>query len=163
MKIKENDVYKFRWNEESAKKVLGSDPYHCFDGQLKVVPSVDDVLYLVDTYWNIDNNETFTLEDALEKGTLEFVCNLDEIEPINKRELDYYADENLFDLSYQHRCYKKYYKRKGAKKSADKMRKVIENKISEKERKIATLKNDLEHLKNDLDKVKNEDIDNTYF
>ena len=51
----------------------------------------------------------------------------------------YYDDKNLFDLSYQHGCYKAYFKRKGANKSIDKMKKVLEEKIKSTEHEVINI------------------------
>ena len=78
-------------------------------------------------YLNNGNFEMFSQKMSFEdfKDKWLSVQDLDEVEKCDKHHLDYYADEDLFDLSYQHGCYKAYYKRKGAVKSIEKMKKVI--------------------------------------
>ncbi len=162
MEIKVNDVYKFAYNEEWCKKK--AEPYWCFDGTLIVKQGNDGNLYLVDTYWGMDggsSNKTFTLEEALEKGSLHFYCNLDEVEECSEYDFNYYADEDLFDLSYQNRCYRRFYKRKGAKRSAEKMKKVLEEKIKEAIYKIKHNTNKLQDLSEKLGQVKQGNTDIT--
>lgn len=134
IELKVNDVYSFRYNEEEIKKRF--EPYHCFDGQLVVKKRHGGDLYLVDTYWGSGDNRTFTLEKALNEGTLTFKCNLDEVENIREHEFGYYDDSDLFNLSHQHGCYKHYTKRKGAERSKGKMLDTINKKISDTEYEI---------------------------
>jgi hypothetical protein len=155
--IKVNDVYKFRYNAEWTKKL--HEPYWCFDGQLIVKKHRNGELYLVDTYWGTSENKSFTLEEALQQGDLTYICNLDEIEKCEQYDLDYYADEDLFDLSHQHRCYKAFYKRKGATKSPEKMKRVLETKIHSTEHDIAWKTDELKRLKEKLHKLDLGDID----
>lgn len=156
MELKINDVYKFRYNEEYLEKLF--EPYHCFDAQLIVKQGIHN-LYLEDTYWSTGNNKTFTLEQALEKGTLEFVCNLDEVEEIRSYDMRYYDDNDLFNLSRQHNCYGEYYKRKSAKKSAKKMEQVLIDEIKEIEHAIKSKEWDLKRANEKLEKLRLGDMD----
>lgn len=159
MNIKLNDVYRFTYNDEYIEKSY-YDPYHCFDGQLIVKENSDGELYLVDTYWiGSGGSKWFTLEEALKKGSLKIKCNLDEVEKIQKWELDYYDDKDLFDLSTQHYCYKEYYKRKNAKKSPVKMRKVLDRKIEKLRSEIDYRKNELDRSLTNLEELKKGNID----
>jgi hypothetical protein len=141
IKLKEGDIYNFSWNQKQrdiAAKGWAGSLDHCFEGLLIVMPypqwnlekeEYEHPLKLVDTFWGIkstQNNKSFTLEEALEKGTLNFYCNLDEIERIKAYEVDDYADDDLYELSDQHRCSVYFYKKKGAKKSPAKKIATIE-------------------------------------
>ena len=157
MEIKLNDVYRFRYNEDWIKK---NDPYWCFDGQLIVKQRQNGKLYLEDTYWwGGGESKTFTLEQALEKGTLTFVCNLDDVKEIKEYYTQYYSDDDIFDLSYQHGCYKRFYIKKDAKHSPEKMKTVLEEKIAEEEHKIEWATNSLKRYKEKLQKLENGDLD----
>ncbi len=110
------DVFHFRYSElERSKRFM---PEHCFDGQLVYDGKSGE---LFDTYWGFmslsDSGHHFTPEEAAAKGTLTFICNLDEVQPIQECLYEQYDEADRFDLSYQHACYKKYFIRKGAKKS----------------------------------------------
>jgi hypothetical protein len=120
MNIKLNDVYKFKYNNDDCL-----NKYHCFDGQLIVKQNTHGKLYLEDTYY-IDSvgSRIFTLEKALQEGTLTFFCNLDELEKCKKSDLSYYDNKDIFNLSYQHGYRSAYYKRKGSKKSIEKIKYV---------------------------------------
>lgn len=156
MEIKLNDVYRFRYNEDELER-SSRDLKWCFDGQL-IVKEDSDGLYLEDTYWRSDNR-CFVLEEALEKGTLEFVCNLDEAEECKEDPYNYYDDEDIFDLSYQHNSQKRIMVRKGAKRSKDKMKEVLEYKISESERQLKSVQYDIDIYKNKLKELENGNLD----
>lgn len=163
MKIKENDVFKFYYNNKYRKKI--SYPKHCFDGQLVAKENREGELVLVDTYYGFgfnQHNTIFALKEAKKKGELTFKCNLDEVEATSKGQLNYFDDKDIFDLSYQHKCCKAYFKRKDAKKSIKKMKKVIQRKIDDNNRKIKYAEHDIEMLKEELKKVKKGDIENVY-
>ncbi len=157
MDIKVNDVYSFRYKDTKDMFM----PHHCFDGQLLVRQKDDGELFLQDTYWGWKDNENkrFTLERALECGILRYVCNLDDIEICTSYDLNYYNDEDLFNLSYQHGCYKRYCKKLGAKKSANKIEKVLKEKISSAENNIEFHKRELKFLNEKLEKLKNGNMD----
>lgn len=142
IQIKENDVFSFQYNEKELKDRFS--PYHCFDGRLIAKKMQDGTIILLDTYWaskhdNFTRNSegrTFTIESALQKGELKFICNLNDVEEIRDYEQGYYADEDLFNLSYQHHCYKYFTKRKGAERSKEKMLKTINEKIEDAEHRL---------------------------
>ena len=159
MELKLNDVYKFRYNEEWDKK---SD-YWCFDGQLIVKQKSNGELYLEDTfYWDGNGSKTFTLKQALERGEITLICNLDEVELCREYDLDYYDDKDYFDLSRQHRSYIEYYKKKEAVKSLAKMEQSLESKIKSIESEIKSKEWELERAKKNLEKIKTGDIE-VYF
>lgn len=150
VQFKVNDVFSFRYNEEEAKKRF--EPYHCFDGQFIVKQGENGELYLMDTYW-ASKHDGFkhwsdykwkTIEDAQKQGTLTFKCNLDEVEEIREYDLQYYSDDDLFNLSYQHACYTFYVKRKGAERSLDKMLQSIKHKIEDAEYRKKSAERDIE-------------------
>lgn len=163
MKIKLNDVYRFQFNETELKH--RSYPYHCFDGQLTVKEGWGKGFRLYDSYWNFSGNctKSFTLEEALKYGTLEFICNMDEIEPIEWHQQSRYDDADLFDLSNQHGCYKKMYKRIGAQPSKQKMISVLNKKIEEEKSKIKMAASSLRWLNQEMIKLeKAEDVSQIY-
>lgn len=124
--MKNNDVYRFQYNDEQRKKIFMSD--HCFDGQLVFR---DGMLY--DTYWGLDlrglDGRCFTPEEAVQHGELTFVCNLDEVAKVSEHAYPQYADEDSFNLSHQHGCYKYFAVRKGAKKSVAKQLAILDERV----------------------------------
>lgn len=146
VKLKIGDVYNFNWNaEEYNKQSWQGSLRHCFEGLLVVMEGhvynnktskYDKKIMLVDTFWGInreENNQRFTLEEAQKRGTLNYYCNLNEIEKVEKYHLDNYDDNDLFRLHDQHACVDScvyWYKKKGAKKSPQKKIKVLQEKIN---------------------------------
>ena len=153
--IKEGDVFDFCYNQETREKLF--DPYWCFDGQLITKKDRDGKLYLADTYWSSDN-KTFELKEINKQGTLKFICNLNEIKEIEEWERDYYADDDIFDLSYQHHCYKAFYIKKNAEKSQAKMLEVLKGKMKEEKFKLESAGREIELLSEKITKVNDGDL-----
>ena len=158
-----NDVFSFSYNEEETRKRF--EPYHCFDGQFIVKQRENGELYLMDTYWaskydgfkHWSDYKCKTIGDAQKQGELTFRCNLDEVEEIRERDLQYYDDEDLFNLSYQHGCYEYYVKRKGAELSIDKMLQSIKHKIEDAEYRKKSAEWDIERYTETLSKIEGGD------
>ncbi|MGJ0846534.1 hypothetical protein ACR77J_07590 [Tissierella praeacuta] len=159
MELKLGDIYSFRYKYEYIKDKAG-DPYHCLDGQLIVKKDINDKLYLQDTYWggiSLDDDydsRVFTLESALKLGELEFICNIENIERIKEYEMDFYADEDAFNLSHQHRCYKAYYKKKDSQKCPKKMEEVLLYKIERAKSEIKSKEIDINRFRRELETVR---------
>ncbi len=167
MELKLNDVYRFIYHNEILEKIY--EPYWCFDGQLIVKQDKNGNMYLEDTYWSFYDKENnvfksnscskrFSLEEALKQGKLFYKCNLDDVEMISEYDTNYYADEDIFDLSYQHGCKKLLFKRKGAQKSITKMESVLNKEIENIEAQIRYLTWKLEKVKENLEELKNGNI-----
>lgn len=155
IELKIGDVYRFHFNEEQIKKESYNGALqNCFEGLL-VAKSLGSEIILVDTFWGINDssNKTFTLEDAIKKGTLTYYCNLEDIEKIKKYELEDYEDIDLFSLSTQHACDERciyYYKRKGAIKSPRKKIEVLNKKITEEKHNIDWSVRKIEQLSSEI-------------
>jgi hypothetical protein len=67
----------------------------------------------------------------------------------------YYDNNDLFDLSRQHGCYKKMYKRKDATISITKMKQFLEDKISHRKAEIKSKEWQLELAQEDMKKLLN--------
>jgi hypothetical protein len=133
--MKKNDVYQFRFSIDYLNSIKDSYPYHCFDGILIVGETEEGKFFLEDTYWS-HGNHRFTPEEAETKGTLTFVCNLDDVVPIHESVIRYYADEDIFTLEMHHGHRTQKYLRKGAAKSSAKMLRVLNERIVASEQKI---------------------------
>lgn len=125
--MKENDVFKFSYNEEARAKIYMPD--HCFDGQLVYR---DGKLH--DTYCGLESHagdvgRHFTPAEAEARGTLTFLCNLDDVERIPHRDLEQYEPADRWDLSHQHGCHKHAVVRRGAKKSPTLQREILKKRI----------------------------------
>jgi len=136
MKIKEGDVFSFRYKPEVEKEMF--EPYHCFDGQLVARKDKDGKIILEDTFWGLyyPSNRTFTPEKAEAKGTLKYRFNLNEVKIGTESDLNYYDDNDVFPFNYQHGSHRRVYVRKDAKKSKEKMLEVVNRKIKDEKKKI---------------------------
>lgn len=161
--LKTNDVYSFRFNKEYREKNQYTN--HCFDGQFIVKQRENGELYFLDTYWaskhdgfkHRGDHRSMSVSDALKNGHLEYICNLDEVEEIREHDLVYYSDDDLFNLSYQHGCYKFFVKKKGAVRDVIKMERIILEKISYCEDSINSMKRDIVSYKETLQRLKDGD------
>ena len=159
--MRENDFFRFRYNKETRDK-SSYDPYHCFDGQLVCRKMSDGKMYLVDTYWSSTyENRRFTEDAANEQGDLTFVVNLDdtEVHSLGPRIYDYYEENDIFDTSHQHNCYKQYRLRKGAKKSKSVMLMALGKKVSELRRQLTSISQDLERAGEMRAKIESGNLD----
>ncbi len=144
---KDGDVYKFRYSAESWERAKtrmgGSDLNWCFDGQLVYRDGL-----LCDTYWGLgwrgDNGRSFTVAKAQADGTVEYVCNLSEVEKIRPDEYELYADGDAFNLSHQHGCYKHFVKRIGAKRDKERQLLALDAKVKAARDRIESATRDLE-------------------
>lgn len=136
--LREGDVFRFSYSTEYRAKLFMPD--HCFDGQLVALDYCESII-LFDTYWLLGSKPCgdamrFTQEEALARGELTFVCNLNDVEVIDTWFAQYYDDADVFDLSYQHQCYPYFAIRKGAERSQSKIFRKIEEKMQEERRSI---------------------------
>lgn len=131
IKIRQYDFFSFQEH--------GRTSHHCWDGQLVACTREDGSIYLADTYWASKydkfqrggDRKWFKIEDVEDKGSLKFICNLDDVEEIRKEEMAYYAEDDVFNLSYQHNCYGFFVKKKGAEKSQASMIELAKYKLQE--------------------------------
>ncbi len=157
MEIKEYDVFKFRYNKENLQKRF--EPYHCFDGQLIAFKQSDDQIRLMDTFWmnrfKPDGDcRTFDLEEAQEKGELEFKCNLNEIEYITESQAKYYKDEDIINLAHHHRYKKVFAVPQGTKQDVDAAIEALEKKLKDKKQVRECLDSEIEDLNIKLGEAK---------
>lgn len=159
VQFNENDVFSFRYNEAELKARFS--PHHCFDGQFIVKVNSKGEKYFVDTYWAskydgftaYQDVKSRTIDEALSQGELTFRCNLNDVEEIKEWEKEYYDDEDIFNLSYQHSCYSYFVKKKGAVKSQAKMLQSIKTKIEEAEYKKQSAERDIVRHNDTLKKI----------
>lgn len=155
--IKENDVFRFTWNEETRKE-SSRDLGHCFDGIL-IARVHENIARLVDTYWSSGDSKVFTLEDALKKGKLTRLCNLDEMENIQENQTQYFADEDIVTLRIHAGHRTQYLIKKGTLRSKDKIIESIKAKISDEERNIRFAEHSISRLRESLIRVESGDTE----
>ena len=162
-----SDVYKFRYSDEYLKNYKGiGDLYHCFDGILIEKENSEGIVYWEDTYWSGSENRWFgSMEDILSKGTIEFICNLDDVDDINEHEVKYYNEIDVVYLG-MHKGYRsKYLIKKGVQKSKDVVLFGLKNKIKEIESNVEYELRKIEWLKKDIQDVESgeKELKNVYF
>ena len=166
--IKERDVYRFHYTPtEQSKRFM---PDHCFDGQLVAFlwdSDRTDSIRLQDSYWLYQfkpggSGKIFTPEQAAQQGTLQFVCNLDDVDIVNKYDTQYYADGDVFNLSYQHGCYPYFAVRKGAKRNAEKMLVVLAQQEQEQRSNLSNAANALQRIASARQRIQDGHIDEVY-
>ena len=163
IEVKEHDVFLFRYSDEYRESHNKVDLNWCFDGKL-IAHDYDGKIMLVDTYWGVaSESRRFTVEEALEKGELHFLCNLDDVETIKEYEICYYGRENVINLSSQHGCRERYVVKKNAKRSKDSMVNHIKEKIQEYQSKIDWATWQIKLLNEKLDDIRDgKDINKIY-
>lgn len=139
--LREGDVFDFHWNEgawERARTSMGhSDLNWCFEGQLVAKPTREGTLQLVDSYWGSgSDNKTMTLKQAERDGTLTFLCNLNDVEPVQDYNREYFNPSEVFRLRSQHGLRCSWVKLKGAERDRDTMLNVVRERLSKQSAKI---------------------------
>ncbi len=129
-RLNEGDVFHFRYSQAEWKRANGHDLNWCFDGQVVFRKG-----QLCDTYWGYDSFSEQRIVKP-EQGELTFICNLAEVEPIREYETLHYAEADVFNLSYNHGCHRKFVIRKGAQPSAERMLEAVRAKEAETRREI---------------------------
>ena len=143
---KEGDVFSWYYKDIDPNS---STQYWCCS-QTGVVAS-NEVMY--DTFWGIGINENgrrFILEDVDSKIEISLIANLNDYESCRKEDRCYYDDKDFLDLSNSNNGNRYFYLRKGAVKSLDKMRKVLERNVKDAEYKLKSAQQNLEWEKSKL-------------
>lgn len=146
--MKENNVFKFKYNAQQL--VVRTDLHHCFDGIL-----VSNGTMLIDTYWAAGLRR-FTLKEAQAQGTIELLCNLEEMQEIKEHEAQYFDDVIVLFIHAGYR--KKWLIKKGQERSKTKMLESIEDKINTKNRELNRVKDALQTLSETKIKIESGDL-----
>lgn len=145
---KNGDIYRWSWNDSEYDKkelqVQSGTLYWCCS-RIGIV----DEDYLIDTYWGYgSDNKFFTKEQCEDKLDLVYVGNMGELENADPSQRAYYLDEDCVDLNHPNSTRGNFYIRKGAKKNLDKMKRVLQREIRDKEESIEYV---LSQIKNSKD------------
>lgn len=130
----EGDVFRFSYSQAERDKAAqgwAGSLNHCFDGQVVCRDGK-----LCDTYWGFDAGEPRIVTPA--HGELTFVCNLADVRDIREYETRWYDAADVFNLSYNHGCHKRFVVKKDAQPSAARM-------IEETRKKEAEIRHNIEH------------------
>jgi hypothetical protein len=96
-------------------------------------------LYLEDTYWSNENRIFRSKEDAEKDGTLTYLGNLEDWDEAKEVDRQYYDDADFIELKIHAGYRNRYYTKKGATRSKDKMLATLDSKIEEAKVKIKSL------------------------
>ena len=156
--VKPGDIFRFYYSEKERQKRF--EPTHCFDGQLVAYDNGGSI-WLCDSYWlhqfKPSGDRAHPVEKWQEWGELTFVCNLNEVEKCS--DVRYFKESDVFDISYQHGCYKFLAVRKGAQRDQDAMRKAVQEKIREHRSKLESAVRNLEMYAVIAHKIENGQLD----
>lgn len=161
--IKQYDVFSFY--DKSR------DSNHCWDGQLVACKRENGDIYLADTYWASKydkfqrggERKYYTPTEATNRGELKLICNLEDVEEIKEGDTYYYDESDIFNLSYQHNCYKFFVKKIGAVKSQNRMIEYAQYKLDEAIQKKASVEHSIKRLADIIDKIRNGDTTTTIY
>jgi len=173
--IQEKGIYRFVFSEEYKQQNSNKNLYHCFDGIL--IPSSKTYTYgfnekneliennnktftFSDTYWGNGEVKFRSFEELLSKGNISLICNMDEVEPIEEKEIKYYKDKDIVNLSRHHGHYKRFFKHKNAIRDKQTIINLIDEKQTENTRKLKSLQEEssrLSTLKNSISILENLD------
>lgn len=150
--MRNNDVFIFTPKDPSKWS------YHCFDGYL----IYRDGIYH-DTFWGViprgNHHWVFNQKELDEVGTVEYYCNLDELDVIREYEKAYYKSEDLKSILEQHNCYPHYFKIKGAKKDQVTVIQNVQAAIDGTKCRLKNLQDRLKELENYLVQASNGNLD----
>jgi len=110
---------------------------------------------LVDTFWHGSDNKSWPIEEALEKLELTYIGNFNDLEKAPEWYADYYDAADCINLNHSNSTSGNFYIRKGAKRSAEKIRASINAKIEERKRDIKSAEWAIECAGKELAKLDN--------
>jgi hypothetical protein len=151
-KPRTGDIYRWAWNAAALKerehKNEAGTMYWCCS---RICVFKDDEKFW-DTYWggnDYNHDKRFSIKDANTMLDLQYLGNFSDLEKANKSDRAYYEDKDCVDLSHANSSRGNFYIRKGAKKSLDKMRRVMK-------RNLAKLQRDADCAQKAADRIRTE-------
>ena len=122
---KEGDIYRWCWNSQYVEKLKDKSAAGTLYWCCSQICIFRNGMYF-DTYWNNSgDSKRFMPEEADEKLDLEYIGNFSELEESSKTQRAYYDDKDCVDISHANNTRGGFYIRKGAKRSLEKMNKII--------------------------------------
>lgn len=157
--MRKGDLFLWRY-KDGSKGAKGYMPYWCAAQKAEF-----NGTHLIDSYWG-DCNPTgkhWTPEEAERELELTFVANRDELELADSSAHDYYEPTDVVDLRHSNRSdYKAIFIRRGAKRSAQRMRETLEYTIERSESQIRMARSRIERCEELLAKLETEPLENVY-
>lgn len=152
-KPKVGDIYRWGWNKETLRELdykrEAGTLYHCCS---RICVFQEDEKFW-DTFWGGkgQHDKRFSIKDANQKLDLRYVANFSELEEAHPYARAYYKDSDCVDLSHSNSSRGNFYIRKNAKKSAEKIRRIVERNIKKLEGDAQYAQNRLNDMKRELD------------
>lgn len=150
-KLVKTGLYKHEPDKRYRSSLYWDDMYHCFNWTFKVSHrESDDAWFMVDTYFN-DKYIELTDENFDE---FEFLFDFNEVDKHSGKNIWEYDENDYWHVAVDSGgmyCGGKYFLRKGAQKSKEKVLERIQNEIEE-------LELQLKYKKADYDRVKNDEV-----
>ena len=143
--MKKNDV--FQWGYKSIDGMF--EPYWCKARICIVKEKSSGELYLEDIY-GLSENKVFTIDEAEQKLDLTPIGNMDEFELKTKHDMVYYHSRDIMNLTHPNSYGSQIYIRKGAEKSLEKMRLIMQAHIDYYKRQADYAANEAKRLEEQL-------------
>ena len=153
-KVKENDVYKFRYKDTSDM----FEPYHCFDGTL-IAKETNSGITFKDTYWSGSDGRCFKIDEAFEKGEMKFLCNFGDVDEIDKSQTKYYDTGDIIHLRIHAGYRDRYFINKGTKRSKEAMLSYCRDKINDAKSDIRMAERKMLRYKEKREEIQNGNTD----
>ena len=154
--MREGDIYSWRWKD--VAKDADCAPYRSYHCKSQI--AVYDGKSLLDTFWGSGPTDNSYLNP--DNVILTLLGNKNDMTVLKDRP-DFYRSEDIVSMKHSNDSRAPIYLKAGASRDADTMRKLLNHKRSEAERKIRSATSDLEHLAVAAHKLENGQIDKLYF
>lgn len=143
--MKEGDIFHWQYLTDTS-----SMDYWCCS-RIGIVKSDG---WLHDTYWGSQDNRKFAIKDIGVKISVDFIANINDLEPVSRGTFVFYDTKDIVDISHSNsHCDDGCYLRKGAKKSLEKMKKLLRLQIEHDEKEAAYHQRKADDNKAELEKL----------
>jgi hypothetical protein len=154
-RLKDGDIFHWSYKDERGDRTA---MYWC-KSRIAVVKDG----YLQDTYWHSGASTYWKLGEVEQLLNLEFIANFADIEKQQEYMSEDYDDADCLNLNHANSSKGNFYIRKGAKRSAAKMKEVINHKIEREMAAIRVAQMHIDHLEKSLAELcKGESLDRIY-
>ena len=151
MGYKDGDIFRWSWSDSKLETMdlekQAGTTYWC-KSRIAIFNEKNEVFK--DTYWYGGDNYWFKLDKVGKDIELEFIANINEIEPCNESEFNYYDASDCINISHANMTRGGRYIKKDAKRSLDKMRRSIEAHLEHYKNEARFANNEIERLEADL-------------
>lgn len=165
MKVKLNDIYRWSYTAKTLEKLNhgqnNGTTYWAVSRFCICKQRTNGEFYLEDTFGSYENR-IFEIDQIDDKIELEYLGNFDDLIQIDEHNTIYYDDSDIVDITHGNSFRKEIYLKKDAKKSLNKVIRIMTSNIETLTRKIESAKYSLDKWKNDLAKLTEENLDNIY-